>query len=221
MKLTFLGHACFQIETGTHTLLIDPFLTGNPLAAAAADTVSADVILVTHGHSDHLGDAVDIARRTGAAVCCTVELAEQVFAPAGISTHAGNLGGRMALPFGSVKLIPAAHSSGIPGGIACGFLLEAEGKRLYHAGDTALIGDMALLRGEDLDAALLPIGDYYTMGPADALRAVQLLCPKLTVPMHYNTFPAIAQDGDAFAAAAAQAGFRAKALRPGQHLTLE
>lgn len=220
MKLTFLGHACFQLDDGSCKVLVDPFLTGNALAAASADKVEADFICVTHGHGDHVGDAVEIARRTGATVCCGVELAESVFEPAGIQTCVGNLGGRIPMPFGSVKLVQAIHGSGVAGGLACGFVLEMDGKKIYHAGDTALTTDMVLLAEENIDAALLPIGDVYTMGPVDALRAVKMIQPKLVVPMHYNTFSAIAQDPDAFAEAVQLAGFRAEVLSPGAVLAL-
>ena len=220
MKLQFLGHACFLLDDGVHKVLTDPFLTGNALAAAAADQVEADFIFVTHGHSDHTGDAVAIAQRTGATVCCTVDLADGVFSPAGVRVQVGNLGGRIPMPFGSAKFFQAIHGSGVPGCLSCGFIFEMGGKKIYHAGDTALMTDMALLADEDIDVALLPIGDVFTMGPADALRAVKMIRPKLTVPMHYDTFPPIAQDPEAFAAAVQAAGFQAKVLRPGEVLSI-
>ena len=220
MTLQFLGHACFLLDDGAHKVLIDPFLTDNALAAAAAGTVKADFIFVTHGHRDHVGDAVAIARRTGARVCCTPEVAEHVFAPAGVAATCGNLGGTLPMPFGSAAFFQALHSSGVPGGTACGFVFEIGGKTVYHAGDTALMQDMALLSERGVDAALLPIGDVFTMGPQEALRAVHLIRPRLTVPMHYDTFPQIAQDPEAFAEAVQAAGFAAKALRPGECLTL-
>ena len=220
MKITWLGHACFLLEAEGHRALVDPFLTGNPLAAIPAEQAEADMIFVTHGHGDHLGDAVAISRRTGAPVCCTVDLAEAVFGPAGIDAVTGNLGGWLPLPFGRVKFTPAIHGSGVPGCLACGFLFEMGGKRVYHAGDTALTKDLALLAEEHVDAALLPIGDVYTMGPEDALRAVELIRPGLTVPMHYNTFPLIAQDAGAFAAAVEAKGFRTCVLQPGETLEL-
>ena len=139
---------------------------------------------------------------------------------AGVPVIAGNLGGKVRLPFGSLKYIQALHGGGAPGCPACGFLFEMDGRKIYHAGDTALTLDMQLLAEEDLDVALLPIGDFYTMGPEDALRAVKLIRPKLVIPMHYNTFPAIAQDPDAFAAAVEAAGFHARVLAPGERLTL-
>ena len=220
MELKFLGHACFLLDDGTNQVLTDPFLTGNGLAAASADQVEADFIFVTHGHGDHTGDAEAIAKRTDATVCCTVDLAEGVFGPAGVKTQVGNLGGRIPMPFGSAKFFQAIHGSGVPGCLTCGFIFEMGGKKIYHAGDTALMSDMALLADEEIDVALLPIGDVFTMGPEDALRAVKLIRPKLVVPMHYNTFPPIAQDAEAFAAAVRKAGFQAKVLRPGESLSI-
>lgn len=220
MKIQFLGHACFLLDDGAHKALVDPYLTGNPLAAVSANEVEADMIFVTHGHGDHVGDAVSIARRTGAQVCCPIELGEAVFVPAGISVVSGNLGGWTKTPFGRVKLTAAIHGSGVAGGLACGFLFEMGGKKIYHAGDTALTSDMALLAAEGIDVALLPIGDFYTMGPEDALRAVEMIRPGLTIPMHFNTMPPIVQDGNAFAAAVQAAGYPAKVLQPGETLEL-
>ena len=220
MELKFLGHACFLLDDGTHKVLTDPFLTGNPLAAASADEIDANFVFVTHGHGDHVGDSAAISRRTGAPVCCTVDLAAGIYTPDGIPTQVGNLGGTIPMPFGSAKFFPAIHGSGVPGCLACGFILEIGDKKIYHAGDTALMADMALLAEEHIDVALLPIGDFYTMGPADALRAVKMIQPKLVIPMHYNTFPHITQDPDAFAAAVKAAGFDAAVLHPGESLTI-
>lgn len=220
MELKFLGHSCFLLDDGVHKVLTDPFLTGNAEAAVSAEQVEADYIFVTHGHSDHVGDAVDIAKRTGAPVCCTVDLAEGLFGPAGVQVQVGNLGGTIPMPFGSAKFFQAIHGSGVAGCLSCGFLFEMGGRKIYHAGDTALMSDMALLAEEKIDVALLPIGDVFTMGPADALRAVKMIQPKLVIPMHYNTFPPIAQDPDAFAAAVKAAGFEARVLRPGETLSL-
>lgn len=220
MKMTFLGHACFLLDDGKYKLLTDPFLTGNPLAAVPADQVEADYIFVTHGHGDHLGDAVDIARRTGAPVCCTADLGNAVFAPAGVETIQGNLGGRMKLPFGSFKFTPAIHGSGVPGCLSCGFLFEMGGRKIYHAGDTSLTCDLALLEPEYIDVALLPIGDVYTMGPEDALRAAEMIKPQMVVPMHYDTMPPLRQDAQAFAASVRDKGMQCLALKPGESLTL-
>ena len=220
MKIQFLGLGWLLLDVGALLALVDPYLTGNPLAAVSADEVEADMIFVTHGHGDHVGDAVSIARRTGAQVCCPIELGEAVFVPAGISVVSGNLGGWTKTPFGRVKLTAAIHGSGVAGGLACGFLFEMGGKKIYHAGDTALTSDMALLAAEGIDVALLPIGDFYTMGPEDALRAVEMIRPGLTIPMHFNTMPPIVQDGDAFASAVQADGFPAKVLQPGETLEL-
>ena len=219
MKLQFLGHACFLLDDGVHKVLTDPFLTGAG-RPEWAEKVDPDVIFVTHGHGDHVGDAAAIARRTGAPVCCTADLADAGFVPAGVACVAGNLGGTVRLSFGCAKFFQALHGGGAAGCPACGFLFEMGGRKIYHAGDTALMTDMTLLADEDIDVALLPIGDFYTMGPADALRAVKLIRPRLTVPMHYNTFQAITQDPEAFAAACKEAGFAAKVLQPGEEMTL-
>lgn len=220
MKLTFLGHACFLLENGTVKILTDPYLTGNASAAVSADMVEADMIFVTHGHSDHIGDTVKIARRTGAIVCCSVDLAEGVFGPAGLKVQVGNLGGWIKTSFGRAKFTAALHGSGVAGCLSNGFLFEMDGKHIYHAGDTALTSDMALLAEERVDVALLPIGDVFTMGPEDALRAVKLIRPGLTIPMHYGTMPPIVQDPNAFAQSVEDAGFHAKVLAPGDGIAL-
>ena len=217
MKITFLGHACFLLDDGVCRVLTDPFLTGQGRSAQGLDP---DYIAVTHGHGDHVGDTADIAAAAGSTVLCTVELGEALFEPKGLRTVVGNIGGTVKMPFGSVKFLPAVHGSGVPGGLACGFLFEMDGKKIYHAGDTALTMDMGLLAAKGVDAALLPIGDVYTMGPADALRAVELIRPKTVVPMHYDTFPAIAQDAEAFARSVENTGVSCAVLRPGQMLEL-
>jgi L-ascorbate metabolism protein UlaG (beta-lactamase superfamily) len=221
MKITFLGHACFLLEHSQTKVLIDPYLTGNLLAGAEADRVEADFILVSHGHHDHVGDAVSIAKRTGAVLCSTVEVSRELFSGEGLKTLAGNIGGTMQTSFGSVKLVPAQHGSGVPGGLACGFVVEMEGRKVYHAGDTGLFADMQLLKGEELDAALLPIGDFYTMGPADAVKAVDMIRPKLAIPMHFNTFPAIKQDPVKFKRSVEELDLcRVVILEPGQSFEL-
>ena len=220
MKLTFLGHSAVLLEHDGHRVLVDPFLTGNPKAAVAADAVDADVIVLTHAHGDHVGDAVDIAKRTGAVVVSNVEIVGRL-AREGIETIGANTGGRVALPFGAVTFTPAWHSSsfgdGGYGGLAMGAVLEFGGRRVYHAGDTALFGDMALIARGGLDLALLPIGDHYTMGPADALEAVKLLRPTRVVPIHHGTFPLIEQDAGAFRdAVQAATDAMVDALTPGE-----
>jgi L-ascorbate metabolism protein UlaG (beta-lactamase superfamily) len=224
MKLSYLGHSTFLLETGTHRVIIDPFLTGNDQASAAADDIACDFILLSHGHEDHTGDALSIAKRTGATIVANYEIAEY-FAAKGAKTHGMNPGGAHTFPFGRVKLTLAHHTSSLNAGmnpiymgVACGLLVETGGKKLYHAGDTALFLDMQLIGRGGLDVALLPIGDNFTMGPEDAIEALDLLKPKVAVPMHYNTWPPIAQDADAFARAARERGHEVRPLRPGQSL---
>jgi len=193
LKVEFLGHAAFLVTEGDYTLLFDPFLTGNPLASKKADEVKPTHIFISHAHSDHLGDAVAIAKNSGAKVYTVFEMAE-MFEKEGVEVDAGNLGGRLPADFGSVKLFQAFHGSGIAGGHACGFVAEIGDKKIYFAGDTALFGDMSLLQSEEIDLALLPIGDVFTMGIEDAAKAVKMIKPKNVIPMHYNTFPPIRKD---------------------------
>jgi len=199
---TWYGHAALRIKTSGFNLLIDPFFKGNPMASQTADGLPADFILVTHGHGDHLGDTVEIAKRTGATVISNAEICTWL-SRQGIQTHSQHLGGGFHYPFGYLKMTFAIHGSALPdgsnGGNPGGFLLTTlENKRLYLAGDTGLFGDMKLIGEEGIDLAVLPIGDNFTMGPDDALRAVKLLQPKMVVPIHYNTFPVIQQDAPAW-----------------------
>ena len=203
-RVRWLGHACLYVESDGQRLVIDPFLTGNPAAAVQAAELTPDFILVSHGHGDHVGDAVDLARRTGAEVIANYEISEW-FKTQGVSkVHGQQHGGGAAYPFGRVKLTLAFHGSVLPdgtyGGNPAGFYFTfKDGKRVYDAADTGLFGDMRLIGEEGIDLALLPIGDNYTMGPDDALRAVKLLQPKKVVPIHYNTWPIIEQDPQAWA----------------------
>ena len=209
-RVRWLGHSCLLFEGGGRNVLVDPFLTGNPKAAAAADQVPADLILISHGHGDHVGDAVAIAKRTGATVAANYEISLWLQQPsfgldgakvAGLQ-HGGSFFFDQAV---RVKLTLAFHGSMLPdgsnGGNPCGFVVTfPDGCRIYDAADTALFGDMAMIGEEGIDLAILPIGDYYTMGPADAVRAVKLLQPRYVLPIHYNTFPPITQDAGAWAA---------------------
>lgn len=192
VTVNYLGHSAFNLTTKDYRIVIDPYLSGNPLAATKWEELAATHLCVTHAHDDHLGDTAAIAKATGAPVYCIPELARHFLST--LPTVTGNLGGTLKTEFGWVKFIPALHSSGVEGGIACGFLLEIEGIKIYHAGDTALTNDMALLAREKIDIALLPIGGTYTMGIEDAVTAVELICPKVAIPMHYNTFLSIQQD---------------------------
>ena len=197
-KITWYGHAALGLETGGFHLLVDPFLTGNPAASITADKVPADFILISHGHGDHVGDTLAIAKRTGAMVISNFEIANW-FEAKGLKTHGQHIGGGYKHPFGYLKLTQALHGSAMPdgsnGGNPAGFLLTTnDGKKVYLAGDTGLFGDMSLIGDEGLDLAVIPIGDNYTMGPDDALRAVKLLRPKHVIPIHFNTFDLIHQD---------------------------
>ncbi len=203
LKITWYGHAAFGLDVDGVKLLVDPFLNDNPAAVVKADAVDADFILISHGHGDHVGDAVAIAERTGALVISTYEIASW-FANKGIETHAQHIGGGFHHPFGYLKLTQALHGSMLPdgsyGGNPTGFLLTISGgERLYLACDTGLFGDMRLIGEEGIDLAALPIGDNFTMGPDDALRAVKLLEPKHVIPVHYNTWELIEQDPHAWA----------------------
>ena len=200
--LTYHGHATWGLETkGTH-ILIDPFFTGNPQTKAAAGDVSANFIILTHAHGDHYGDTVAIAKRTGATVISNFEIVSYCQKQGVANGHPMHIGGGYAFPFGRVKLTVAHHGSSFPdgtyGGNPAGVVLEIEGKRLYNAGDTALFSDMSLIAEGGLDVALLPIGDNFTRGPDDAAHAAKLLRARTVVPQHYNTWPYIVQDPQAF-----------------------
>lgn len=226
VKLTWYGHATLGLETGGYNLLVDPYFTGNPAANIKPEDVRADFILVTHGHGDHIGDAVAIAKRTGALVISNFEICSWL-EKKGIKTHAQHLGGGFQHPFGYLKLTFALHGSALPdgsnGGNPAGLLLTTrEGQKIYMAGDTGLFGDMRLIGEEGLHLAVIPIGDNFTMGPEDALRAVKLLQPQHVVPIHYNTFPLINQDAQAWAGLVqAEVHTQVHLLKPGESLTLK
>lgn len=224
-KLTWYGHAAFRLDTGDYVLLIDPYLSDNPAATIGPDEAEADYILISHGHSDHVGDSVAIAKRTGAPVISNAEIVRW-FSKQGLPGHAQHIGGGHRHPFGHLKLTPALHGSGFAdgtsGGNPVGFLLTTnEGEVFYFAGDTGLFGDMRLIGEAGIDLALLPIGDNYTMGPDDALRAVQFLQPRHVIPIHYSTFELLEQDADAWAArVAAETEATAHVLSPGDSFSL-
>jgi L-ascorbate metabolism protein UlaG (beta-lactamase superfamily) len=224
-KLTWYGHATMGLETGGYKLLIDPFFSGNPACSTTADRVDADFILVSHGHGDHVGDTVAIAKRTGALVIANFEICNW-FNQKGVKTHAQHLGGGYQHPFGYLKFTLALHGSALPdgsyGGNPAGFLLTTNaGEKIYLACDTGLFGDMALIGEEGIDLTTLPVGDNYTMGPDDALRAVKLIQPKHVIPVHFNTWDLIAQDPAAWALRVqAETKAQVHVLKPGESFSL-
>jgi L-ascorbate metabolism protein UlaG (beta-lactamase superfamily) len=226
VKLTWYGHATWMVEAAGSHVLIDPFFDHNPSSTTKADQVHADFILISHGHEDHVGDAGPIANRCGATLVSNFEIANWFARHQGVKNTIGmNLGGTVTLPFGKVKSTLAFHSSTLPdgsgGGSPGGFLITAEGRRIYFACDTALFGDMKLIGAGGLDLAVLPIGDHYTMGPDDALEAVKLLQPRKVCPSHFNTWPPIAQDELHWADRVRQeTAAEPVVLKPGESLTL-
>lgn len=197
-KITFYGHACFLLENQGTSLIFDPFLDDNPLSPVKSEEIKADYILLTHWHVDHLGDTFKIARDNNSQVISTFEMAKTCEARK-IRAHSMHLGGKHKFDFGFVRVTPAFHGSGIPGGHACGFIVKFFDHVIYHTGDTCLFGDMKLLGElEKIDLALVPIGDNYTMGISDAAMAVEFIGAKQVIPMHYNTFPVIECDPQEF-----------------------
>lgn len=206
MKVSYHGHSFIKIETKEKTIVIDPFITGNDLTDVQVNELHPDVIIVTHGHSDHIGDTVELAKANNSLVIANFELSTYL-GWQGLNTHGMHIGGAYEFDFGKIKLTPAFHGTGLMTenneiiylGMPAGVLFMAEGKTIYHSGDTALFSDMKLI-GErhPIDLAFLPIGDNFTMGPEDAALAAKFLQPKTVVPMHYNTFPPIKQDPQKF-----------------------
>jgi L-ascorbate metabolism protein UlaG (beta-lactamase superfamily) len=220
MDIRFLGHAAFALEHDGKTVLVDPFLTGNPKAAASADEVAADAILLTHGHGDHYGDTVAIAKRTGATVVAITEIAGEI-GEEGVDVIDTNLGGTAELDWASVRLTPAWHTSTTPKGTVstpAGLVIEFGDKRIYHLGDTALFSDLALpKRRGHLDVALMCIGGHYTMDRFDAVAACEMVGADQVIPCHYDTFPLVETDAQAFKADVQNAGFaEVVVLAPGE-----
>jgi L-ascorbate metabolism protein UlaG (beta-lactamase superfamily) len=225
-NVRWLGHSAFHLSGGGADVLIDPFLTGNPKAAATADELPADVILVSHAHGDHVGDSVAIARRTGATVVAIVELAAELAADGVENVRDPNLGGTVTFDWGWVKLVPAWHTAVSAKGTTttpAGLLVHYGGHLIYHLGDTALFSDLQLIarRGDRVELALVPIGGHYTMDRYDAVTAVELINPFQTIPIHYGTFPPIETDAQAFKQDVQNAGFsEVLVLDPGDTHTL-
>lgn len=226
IKLTWLGHGGWSIDTGEHHVLLDPFVTECPTATISADDLQADVILVSHGHFDHIADVPAIAKRTGAQVVAIFEIAQWLANHHGIANTLGmNIGGGVTLPFGHVKMTPALHSSQLPdgsyGGEPAGFLLTIGQQRIYFACDTALFSDMSMIGAAEIDLAVVPIGDLFTMGPEDSVAAINFIQPRKVLPAHYGTWPPIEQDPQAWAAAVrARTSAEPLVIAPGEAVAL-
>jgi len=224
VKLTYLGHACFILSNGRESLIFDPYINGNPGAGDLdPQNIEVNYVLVSHAHADHLGDAVEICQHNNAILISTFEVGNLCRSQGVSRIHTGHIGGRANFPFGYLRFTPALHGAGVAGGLACGFYVNFHQRGIYFAGDTGLFSDMRLLgQLEDIDYALLPIGDNYTMGPADARLAVEMLNPKVVIPMHYNTFELIRQDPYQFKAEVEARGkVRVEVMAPGDELELE
>ncbi len=223
-EIEYLGHSAFAIRDRGKEVLVDPFLSDNPVAPPSASLVRPDLILVTHAHHDHLGDALELSKHFGCPVLSVSEINDHL-EERGATVLQGNIGGEISMPFCRVKMFPAVHSSsfedGSYGGEPCSFLIEMGGKTVFHAGDTALFNDLSLVADEaDIDAALLPVGGTFTMGVKDAVKAMRLLRARVMVPMHYDTWSSISVDREVLGSAARGEEFSVKVLAPGERLLL-
>ena len=222
LKIRFLGHSTFLLDDGQHRLLLDPFIGGNPQCPVTLTEAlgwQPSAVLVSHAHGDHWGNALDFGK-AGVPIVATAEIAGYAGAHGATNAVGMNIGGTYRADWGSVTLTPAWHSSSFPdgtyGGMPTGLVIEFGGQRLYFAGDTALFSDMRLIGDRGLDLAFLPIGDHYTMGPEEAARTLELLRPRVAVPMHYGTFPVLTGDPEVFRAGAEQRGVEVRTLHPGE-----
>jgi L-ascorbate metabolism protein UlaG (beta-lactamase superfamily) len=228
LSLTYLGHSAFHLSDGLNSVLVDPFITGNPAATSKASDFSPNTILLTHAHNDHMGDTVPIAKRAGSHVVALFEIANWLHSSGVEKTTGGNMGGTIAFDGGTVKFTPAWHTSsysdehGVHAATPpAGLVVRFGGKTIYFAGDTCLFSDMKLIGEEGLDVAVIPIGDAFTMGPADARRAVEFLQPKIAIPCHFNTFPLIEQDAERFKRETEECtGARVEPMKPGDTIEL-
>lgn len=230
LRITYHGHSTALVEVGGKRIIIDPFLDGNPAAVVKAEDIQVDYIFITHGHGDHIADAVQIAKQNDATIIATHEIAEYMDWQ-GLKAHGMGIGGGYTFDFGHIRLTQAFHSSSIENykernfmymGMPTGVIISGDGKSLYHAGDTGLFSDMKLI-GElyQPDVAMLPIGDNYTMGPREALFAAEWTRAHTVIPIHYNTFPLIKQDGDQFVAELGKRGIKGIALKAGESYFVE
>jgi L-ascorbate metabolism protein UlaG (beta-lactamase superfamily) len=223
-KLTYYSHSAWRIDTGGHVILIDPFLNDNPTSPVKASDVTADFIIITHAHGDHIGDAIPIAKEHKSTIISNFEIANWCGAQ-GVEAHPLHIGGGATFPFGKVKLTQAFHGSSFPdgsyGGMPAGVLISVEGKTIYHSGDTCVFGDMKLIAEMNpIDVALLPIGDNFTMGIDDAVKAVEFLQPKIVIPMHYKTFDIIDADPQVFMEIVRKSGVDAQVIDYGKSIEI-
>ncbi|MDB4865760.1 MAG: metal-dependent hydrolase [Cohnella sp.] len=228
MQIIFHGHSCVQIVTNGKSLLIDPFLRGNPLAVTKPEDIQTDYILLTHAHTDHILDAEPIARANDATLVAMFELAEYMSAKK-LKTVGMNMGGTYDMGFAQAKMVQAFHSSSIMleegqmiyAGMPAGYIIQVEDLTILHTGDTALFGDMKMI-GErnQIDLAFIPIGDHFTMGPDDALQAARWYGAKMVIPVHYNSFPPIRQDAEAFVKRLEGQGQKGRVLAPGDRMEI-
>ena len=227
MRIQYLGHSVLMIETKEKRLILDPFITGNPQCPISVEELpKINYVLVTHGHGDHIGDTIKISKRDDATVISNAEICGYL-SEKGVKTHPMHIGGSFSFDFGKVKLTPAFHGSSIDddkgviyGGMPAGFLVESEGKKLYHAGDTGLTVEMQLLKDEKVDVAFLPIGGNYVMDVSDAIRATSFIMPKKVVPMHYNTWDVIKANADEFKAGVKSIGVECLIMKPGEWIEI-